>query len=1095
MALTIDQLNIQIAANSSQASRALTTLISKLEKLKATLGGANMSNITISNSFNKVTNTTNKATNAQNQYNNATQRSARTTRSFSDTLAYNITKFRTLFGVFRSLARVMGDWFNESNDYIEMLNLFNVTMGDAADGAREYANKVSEAMGIDPAEWMQNQGVFKNLVAGFGVAQDAANTMSQNLTQLSYDMASFFNTDVETAFDKLSSAMAGQVKGLREFGIDTTVASLQEYALAKGIDKKVRSMTQAEKSMLRYNYIMEKSIIMQGDMARTLVTPANALRILSAQFTLLKRALGNIISTVVTKFIPYVQAMVEIIRDAANSIATLFGFEIPEIDYSGLDSTGMTDDMEEGLEDVSKTAKKLKKQLMGFDELNIITNPSSGDSDSDSGGGSLNMAPLEYDFLKGLEPTKLDEIKQKIKDIWEIAKWVGIAIVGWKLGSFISSLVTANMMATTLKGSLAILGTKLVIAVGVTLLITGVLLEAKGIISAIKEGLNKINFAEIVGGALLTTGGAAILGKAIVTFIGKVGSTKVAFALARLGMNLGVGTTGALGAAMGAAFAGIIAGIPMFITGIYDAIKNGLDWLSGVLIPAGATMAGAGIGAIIGMLGGPIGAGIGALIGLAVGLVTDLVILIVQNWDNITSWCSQACTNIGQFFVDLWNGIVGVWNTVAEWFNTWVIIPVVNFFSNLWTSVSGFFVNLWNDIVSIWNTVVEWFNTCVITPLVNFFVGLWTWISTAASDCWNAIVEFFTPAVEWFGVIFYDIGVLVTGCWEIIKAAWGIASAWFDTEVIQPTKDFFQKLWEDISGFFISLWEDIKEIWQKVSTWFNTEVVQPVKEFFVNLWTVIKEAASSAWNGIKNVAITSWEGIKSVFSTIGNWINEKVIQPVGKFFSNLWDGFKEGAKKAWEGVKSVFSVVGTFFKETFESAWKGIVKVFSIAGDIFVDIKDGIVEAFKLIVNGIIYGINNTIYVPFAGINKALSWLRDLEILNIQPFKNLKTITIPQIPLLASGGIVSEGQMFIAREAGPELVGQIGNKTAVANNDQIVSGIEAGVYRAMMAANSGNGGNVTVHATFEMDGEVIGRKVIKYHNGVVLQTGESPLLV
>ena len=372
---------------------------------------------------------------------------------------------------------------------------------------------------------------------------------------------------------------------------------------------------------------------------------------------------------------------------------------------------------------------------------------------------------------------------------------------------------------------------------------------------------------------------------------------------------------------------------------------------------------------------------------------------------------------------------------------------------------------------------------------------MWTWISTAASDCWNAIVEFFTPAVEWFGVIFYDIGVLVTGCWEIIKAAWGIASAWFDTEVIQPTKDFFQKLWEDISGFFISLWEDIKEIWQKVSTWFNTEVVQPVKEFFVNLWTVIKEAASSAWNGIKNVAIASWEGIKSVFSTIGNWINEKVIQPVGKFFSNLWDGFKEGAKKAWEGVKSVFSVVGTFFKETFENAWKGIVKVFSIAGDIFVDIKDGIVEAFKLIVNGIIYGINNTIYVPFAGINKALSWLRDLEILNIQPFKNLKTITIPQIPLLASGGIVSEGQMFIAREAGPELVGQIGNKTAVANNDQIVSGIEAGVYRAMMAANSGNGGNVTVHATFEMDGEVIGRKVIKYHNGVVLQTGESPLLV
>ena len=139
MALTIDQLNIQIAANTSQATRALTSLINKLEKLKAALNGGNTGNITISNSFNKVTNNTNKATNAQNKYTTATQKSTRVTRSFSDTLAYNITKFRTLFGVFRSVARVMGDWFTESNDYIETLNLFNVTMGEGAKEARKYA--------------------------------------------------------------------------------------------------------------------------------------------------------------------------------------------------------------------------------------------------------------------------------------------------------------------------------------------------------------------------------------------------------------------------------------------------------------------------------------------------------------------------------------------------------------------------------------------------------------------------------------------------------------------------------------------------------------------------------------------------------------------------------------------------------------------------------------------------------------------------------------------------------------------------------------------------------------------------------------------
>ena len=117
-------------------------------------------------------------------------------------------------------------------------------------------------------------------------------------------------------------------------------------------------------------------------------------------------------------------------------------------------------------------------------------------------------------------------------------------------------------------------------------------------------------------------------------------------------------------ALLGGAIGGIVAGIPAFGIGIYDAIVNGLDWLSSALIGAGATAAGAGIGAIIGMCGGPIGAGIGALIGLAVGLITDLVILVVQNWDAICSWCSTALAAVGQFFVNLWQGVVDVWMSV-----------------------------------------------------------------------------------------------------------------------------------------------------------------------------------------------------------------------------------------------------------------------------------------------------------------------------------------------------------------------------------------------------------------------------------------------
>jgi len=987
MALTIDELNIQIESDSKNASRALTSLIKKLEKLKDTLNGSNVSNITIANSFNKVTQSVNKTTSATQKYDNANQKASKSTKSFTDKLANQISKWRTLFGAFKSTADMMSGWFKESNDYIETLNLFNVTMGDGAEAARKYATEVSNLVGIDISEWMNYQGTFKQLTSGFGVAEDAANTMSQNLTQLSYDLSSFFNTDVETAFDKLSSAMSGQVKGLREFGIDTTVASLQEYALAKGIDTSVRSMTQAEKSLLRYNYIMEKSVLIQGDMARTLVTPSNALRILNAQLTQMKRALGNIVSVVITQFIPYVQAMVEIITDAANAFANFLGFELPTIDYSGLDTGGFADDFEDAedsLDGVSGTLKKIKKQLMGFDELNIITNPdtdSGGGSGSSASGGTLNgMEPLTYDFLAGLKTEKVDEIKEKLYKIFEVAKWIGTAIAGWKLGSFIADLVTASIKTKTLKEALALLGKKIGITAGITLVITGAALEFDGIKSVIEDGLNGINFLEILGGGGGLIGGAALLGKM--------------FAKTLLFSSIGA----------------ITAGAGMLFAGLWDAIKNGLSWLSGILIPAGTTLMGAGIGALIGSVGGPLG----ALIGVCVGLVVDGIILLVQNWKTVSAWFVSVFTTIGQFFMDVWNGIVAVWNTVAEWFNTWVIQPVANFFS-----------------------------------------GLWNGISTLASDCWNAIVEFFSPAIEWFSElfgsiwqtisdVFYNIGVIASGCWEIITIAWGAASTWFNTYVITPVANFFSGLWE----------------------------------------------------GIKNAAISAWGGIKSVFSTIGNWINTWIIQPVSGFFSGLWNGFKEGAQKAWEGVKSVFSTVGSFFKETFQKAWQGIVSVFSVAGEIFVEIKDGIVNAFKYVVNGIIKGLNSVISIPFDGINTALGWIKGIEIAGIKPFADLITINVPQIPLLAQGGIVDTGQLFIAREAGAEMVGQIGRKTAVANNDQIVSGIEAGVYRAMMAANTNRGGGTqTFRIINEIDGDVVGEKVIQYHNGRVIQTGVSPLLV
>ena len=869
------------------------------------------------------------------------------TKKLSSCFSSFTSKVRGATAAVRTVSNTLGSWFKESNDYVEALNLFNVAMGDCAEAAMDYAKTVEAVMGIDLKEWLTYQGAFFQMADGYGIASASSEKMSQNLTQLAYDLSSLWNTDVETAFQKLQSGMSGQIKGLKAWGINVSVAQLRQTALAHGIDLSTAKMTEAQKATLRYITIMEQTTNAQGDLARTIITPSNALRILNAQWTQAKRAMGQVVSVIAVKVIPWFQALVQIIKEAAQSLANALGYELPDIDYSGISvDAGSFEDASDSLGEAADNAKELKKSLLGIDELNVMTDNSSSAAAGMGGGYAsdfgLDLSQYDYDFLSNIKMPDLEPFKQKLNDIFRIAGLIGTAITGWKIGSFITDLVTANMKATTLKETIALLGKKAGLTLGITLAITGIAVEADGIINAVQEGLNGVNFGEIVGGGGSIVAGGALIGQ----FFGS----------ALIGSGIGA----------------IIAGVPMFITGIYDAIVNGIEWLSAALIGVGATATGAGIGAIIGACGGPIGAGIGALIGLAVGLITDLVILVVQNWDAICSWCSTALAAVGQFFVNLWQGVVDVWNVCADWFNEYVIQPVAGFFS-----------------------------------------GLWEGISSAASTCWNAIVEFFSPAIDWFSElfgsifqtisdIFYNIGVIASGCWEIIKAVWGI-----------------------------------------VSEWFNEHIITPVATFFSNMW-----------NGIKTWAIAAWDGIKSVFSTIGNWINEKVIQPVAGFFSNLWNGFVEKAKKAWEGVKSVFSKVATFFSDTFKKAWQGIVKVFSIAGEIFVDIKDGIVSAFKFVVNGIIKGLNKVISIPFNGINSALKWIKGIEIVGIKPFDGLKTINVPQIPLLAEGGFPATGQMFIAREAGPEMVGTIGNKSAVVNNEQIIAGISEGVADANSEQNA-----------------------------------------
>lgn len=469
MSVTIENLEIQIEANSKNAASGVDALSASLSRLRSASSGAISTNSKLSKSLSQLGK-------------NFTKSTARIARMF--------------FGAHR-LVSFAADAFNESNEYIESLNLFRVTMGEAADEALRFAETVEDAMGIDIAEWITNQGVFQRMATGFGIAEEQATVMSKNLTQLGYDLASFFNTDVETAMSKLQSGMTGQIKGLKAFGYNLSVAALQETALAHGIEQSVRTMTEAQKAQLRYITLLEHSNGIMGDMARTIITPANAMRILSAQLVQMKRALGNVVSVIATQAIPWVQAFVEVVTDAATALANFFGFELPEIDYSGMD---MGSDFSDNLDDATESAKKLKRQLLGIDELNIF-DKNDGASVGELSGGDLGIKLPEYDFLGGLVE-RTDDYKEKLKEILSVVGYIGAAIAGWKISRSIAD--TLNDLWKVSKSAVIKKG------LGITFMLVGFTMQYDGMVDIFRGEAGLWDYAKAAIGAALGIGGSLL---------------------------------------------------------------------------------------------------------------------------------------------------------------------------------------------------------------------------------------------------------------------------------------------------------------------------------------------------------------------------------------------------------------------------------------------------------------------------------------------------------------------------------------------------------------------------------------------------------
>lgn len=357
-----------------------------------------------------------------------------------------LNKAKSLISIV-AISQTLGKAIAKYSEYVEDINLFSVAMGDFADKGAELADRMQGLLGVDSGQAMKNMALFQNLTTSFGVAGDRAYILSSNLTQLGYDLASFHNLSIEESFQKLQAAISGELEPIRRLGVDISNARLQQELYNLGINKKINSLSQADKAQLRYIAIMKQTTNAQMDMGRTLNTPANQMRILKSQVEQLAKAIGAVLIPVVNAILPPMIAVVKVVQTVISAIARLFGAQVKWADFKN-EATAATGGASAGLDDVANSAtnaaKKTKNLIGGFDELNVAQKKSG--TSGGTGGSVLGGIDLSgYDMFGQLAESKVtewvDRIKTAAQAVLPFIAGVGAAFLAWKIPELLPTVL------------------------------------------------------------------------------------------------------------------------------------------------------------------------------------------------------------------------------------------------------------------------------------------------------------------------------------------------------------------------------------------------------------------------------------------------------------------------------------------------------------------------------------------------------------------------------------------------------------------------------------------------------------------------------
>lgn len=846
------------ASSCQKISVALTPLASQLDK--------------VGNAFAKLPPQLSKVVTQANRVTAANERQKKSYLSLSNQMSGFMRNMAKLVSL-KAIAEYLGNAVAKFNDFYEATDLFHNAMGNLSGEADTLISKMQGLLGVDPTKAMTYMATIQSLGTSFGLTSDKAYVLSKNLTQLAYDEGSYWNKNVAETFTAMSSAISGEIEPIRRLGVDLSQARLQQELLALGFNKQVSSLSQADKAVLRYIAIMKQTANVQGNLAQTIQSPANQIKILKAQLDMLAKSVGSLLYPALKSILPPLIAAVQLIREFVEWVAKLIGVKVVFTDFTkSADSVGgIGDAMDETTDSTKKAAKALKDYTMGFDELNIIdpTQGSSGSGSGASAGNILGDVDLSgYDMFKQYNEEfakQIDAIKQKIKDMLPIIGAVTAALALWKIVDFLTDIATAISKMTDLQ--------KLALSIAT------VVVEASLVFSFAKGYASSGNPLELLGEVVSAAFGSFVLWRTM----GADGITLgmgIAFVASLAGLTYALGTGEAnlgdastwIQSALTAAF-GSIAGITLLTnlgvaTGTAATLSIGL---AGLITFAGITFSlgeklkefpvlDTIIAALMGIFGGVAGAGVALLVGASLPVAGAVAaagvgIGLVLHWAGI-KWGTKesgektdaaAEADIKMYYVE------NVFEQRIEAIKQIIVTK--------WNAAIDFMTSLPGKVGNIINSIGEWFSSLPekIGHALGFAVGkIGEWVGNMVVAVTTEVPKIVSSVVKFFEELPGSI-------WTAILKALDVISKWRERMIASVVSEI-PKIISSIVGEFKKLPDELRKLG---------------KFIWDGLINGLKDAWSTVTNGIKSFTDGFINGFKealgihspsTVFAGIGGYI-------------------------------------------------------------------------------------------------------------------------------------------------------------------------------------------------------------------------------